>query len=276
MKTKKIGKYILTPIISIYALISLYPLVWMVFQSLKNDLEFYLNQYSLPHTPVWSNYTSAWEKANFSGYYLNSIIITGISILLVILTCSLASYAFTKVEFAGKKFFMLLLVSVLFLPSAVLVFPVYSIVKSLGITNTYLGLIGPYVCGSVPISILILNSAFNAIPSAISDAAKIDGSGEYSLWRKIMLPLVKPAIATITILSFIYIWNEYMWAMVSVSDKKLFTLPVGIAYVASKIYSYGYGTVFAGMVLTTIPVILLYLILQKQFVKAISAGAVKG
>lgn len=276
MEKKGVNKFILTFIIGVYAVISLYPLVWMMFQSLKSDMEFYLNQYSIPLHPKWVNYISAWKNASFAVYYKNSIIVTAISIAVIIVACSLASYAFVKVNFAGKKVFMFLLVVVLFLPSPMLLFPVYMIARSLGILNTYAGLIGPYVCGSVPISILIMNNAFESIPRDIGESAKIDGCSEYAIWWKIMMPLVKSSIATISIIAFIGIWNEYMWALISITNKDLFTLPYGIAYIASKIYSYGYGTVFAGMVMTTVPVILLYIGLQEQFVKAVTAGAVKG
>lgn len=273
---KKAKRWLGTPIVGVYAVITLYPLIWMVFQSLKSDQEFYMNQYAPPIEPLWENYLSAWEKANFAAYFQNSIIVTGISLVVLIFVCTLAAYAFSKIKFAGRAFFLGLLMAVLFLPSTVLNFPVYTIVKQLHIDNTYWGMIGPYVCGSIPISIMVLKSAYDDIPNEIAEAAKIDGCSEFQTWWRVMFPLVKPAVATITILAFIAIWNEYQWALISVSDAKLYTLPVGISHVASKIYSFGYGTVFAGMVMVTLPVILLYLLLQKQFVKAISSGAVKG
>lgn len=273
---KRLKRYIWTPVVGVYAIVTLYPLIWMVFQSLKSDQEFYMNQYAFPKDPLWENYASAWEKANFASYFQNSIIVTGISLIILIFTCSLAAYAFSKIKFRGSNLLMGLLMAVLFLPSTVLSFPVYTIVKQLGIDNTYIGLIGPYVCGSVPISIMVLKSAYDGIPTEIAEAAKLDGCNEFQIWWRVMFPLVKSAVATIAILAFVAIWNEYQWALISVSDESLYTLPVGISYVSAKIYSYGYGTVFAGMVMVTVPVIILYLLLQKHFVKAISAGAVKG
>ena len=273
---KRLTRWAWTPLVGIYAIITLYPLVWMVFQSLKSDQEFYMNQYAPPIDPLWENYSSAWEKANFAAYFKNSIIVTVFSLIILIFVCTMAAYAFSKIKFKGRGLLLGLLIAVLFLPSTVLNFPVYTIVKQLGIDNTYLGLIGPYVCGSIPISIIVLKSAYDGIPNEIAEAAKIDGCNEFQTWRLVMLPLVKSAVATITILAFIAIWNEYQWALISISDANLYTLPVGISHVASKIYSFGYGTVFAGMVMVTIPVILLYLFLQKQFVRAMSAGAVKG
>jgi raffinose/stachyose/melibiose transport system permease protein len=273
---RNVKKYLLTFIVSVYALISLYPLIWLLFQSFKSDAEFFQNMYSFTLHPRWMNYVDAWNKANFGAYYKNSVIVTGISIMIIAFTCSLASYAFTRVHFAGKKILLVMLVVVLFLPAPVLLFPVFLMVRDLGIYNTYAGLIGPYVCGSVPLSILIMNSAFEGIPKEIGESAKIDGCSHYATWWRVMMPLVRPALSTIIILAFIGIWNEYMWALISLSDKNLFTLPIGIADISAKAYSFGFGTVFAGMVLTTGPVILLYVLLQKQFVKALTAGAVKG
>lgn len=276
MKEKDVKRIVTTILAGIYAVVSLYPLIWMVFQSLKSDLEFYKNQYSIPVDPKWNNYLTAWQKANLSGYYKNSVIVTAASIIIGVLVCALAAYAFSKLKFVGKKTLSVLLVIVLFLPSPMLVFPVYLICRDIGILNSYSGLVGPYVCGIIPLSMLILTSAFDGIPKELSEAAKIDGCNDYVIWWKIMMPLIKSSIATVSILAFLNVWNEYMWALVSISDKKLFTLPVGIVDLGSKVFTYGYGPVFAGMVMTTVPIIVFYISLQDQFVKAISAGAVKG
>lgn len=276
MMEKGIKRIITTIAAGVYAVISLYPLLWMVLQSLKSDLEFYKNQYSIPLEPKWVNYFIAWKKANLSGYYINSVVVTAASIVIGVMVCALAAYAFSKIKFAGKKVLSVLLVIVLFLPSPMLVFPVYLICRDLGILNSYSGLIGPYVCGIIPLSMLILTSAFDGLPKELSEAAKIDGCNDYKIWWEIMMPLIKSAIATVSILAFLNVWNEYMWALVSISDKKMFTLPVGIVDLGSKVFTYGYGPVFAAMVMTTLPIIIFYISLQNQFVKAISAGAVKG
>lgn len=276
MNKNRIGKFIVIGFVSIYAFISLYPLIWMALQSLKTDIEFFKNQYAIPLVPKWVNYATAWEKANFAVYYKNSIITTGLSLVIGIFVCTFAAYAFSKLNFLGKKFLGFLLVAVLFLPAPLLIFPNYFLCRDLGILGHYSGLIGPYICGIIPLSMLILIGAFNGIPKELSEAARIDGCNDYYIWWAIMMPLIKASIGTVAILGFLNVWNEYLWALVSISDKRMFTLPVGVVDIGSKVQVYGYGPVFAGMVMTTIPVILFYISLQDQFVKAISAGAVKG
>jgi ABC-type glycerol-3-phosphate transport system permease component len=276
-KTKrKASRLLMTILITAYALVSLYPIIWLFLQSFKSDAEFFQNMYSMSLHPRFMNYLDAWNKANFGVYYKNSIFVTGVSIFLVTFTCSVASYAFVKVNFIGKKILMVTLVIILFMPGTVLLFPVFLMVRDLGIYNSYAGLIGPYVSGAIPVSILVMNNAFGSIPKEISESARIDGCGHYRALWTVMMPLVKPSISTVAILAFIGIWNEYMWALISLNNKKLFTLPIGIADISAKAYSFGFGTVFAGMIMTTGPVVLLYIILQKQFVKALTAGSVKG
>ncbi|MCL5069421.1 MAG: carbohydrate ABC transporter permease [Actinobacteria bacterium] len=269
-------KYLLFVFMCLFSFVSLYPLFWMISQSLKNDLELYSNQFAISLNPKWVNYAVAWIKAGFGVYYKNSILVTALTIGISLLFNSLASYAFANIKFKGKKVFMLLLVAAMFLPGIMLLFPVYMTIRSLGLLDSYLGLLGPYVCGSIPMGCLILTNAFKGVPKELAESAKIDGCNHYRIWWKILLPIIKPMLATLTILYFLQSWNEYMWAMVSISNKKLFTIPIGLVDVASKVYIYGYGTVFAGLTLATLPIMIVYIALNKQFVKAIASGSVKG
>jgi ABC-type glycerol-3-phosphate transport system permease component len=262
--------------VALFSLVSLYPLVWMLFQSLKSDFEFFSNQYAPPLAPLWVNYAVAWEKANFSQYYLNSVFTTGVSLTIGIFVCLLAGYAFSKLEFFGKKILYGVLVAVLFLPAPLLIFPNYFLARDLGILGTHAGLIGPYVAGLIPLSMMILINSYNSIPKEMSESAQMDGCNDYRIWWSIMVPLVAPAVATVAILGFLSVWNEYIWALVSLNSKVMFTLPVGVVDIGSKVQIYGYGPVFAGMTMTTLPIIIFYIALQGQFVKSITAGAVKG
>lgn len=259
-----------------YALVSLYPLIWMVIQSFKDDLSFFLNQYALPEIWRWENYAKAWTEANVSQYYFNSIVVTFSTLVIGIVVCSLAGYAMAKLKFRGKVLLLMITLCVLFVPAPLLAFPNYFIVRDLGILGTRWGLIGPYVCGMIPLSNLLMMNAFNAVPHELSESARLDGCSEMGILLRIMMPLAKPTIATIAILNFMSTWNEYMWAIISLSDQSIYTLPIGIVDLGSKVFIYGYGPVFAGMVLMTLPVVLFYVLMQKQFVAAITAGAVKG
>lgn len=276
MKTTKLGKYGWTIIVSIFSIMSLYPLLWMLFQSLKTETEFFQNPFGIPTSFEWINFLNAWENANFSIYYKNSIIVTVTTTFLIVLVCSLNGYALAKIKFRGKKIVLGTIISVLFLPGSMLLFPVYMIARNLGIIGTYPGLIGPYVAGAVPIATLIFMNAFSDIPDELVESAKIDGCGHFRIWSSIMMPLVKSSIATVCIVNGMAVWNEFLWALMTLTKKERFTLPVGLHDIADQAFRFGYGTVFAGMVMTTLPIIIIYAFSQKHFVKAVTAGAVKG
>lgn len=275
-KKLKPGKCMLTLVILLYSLTTLYPLIWLLIQSFKTDTEYYLNQFALPKLLQFGNYQKAWVAANFTAYFKNTILVTLASVLCIVVFGSLAAYSFARFQFLGKRLFQTLMILVMFVPATVTTFPVYFLVKNIHLTNTYAGLIGPYVCGAIPVAVTLMCAAFQAIPKEMVESAKIDGCSEWRIWKKIMMPMIKPTLATVFILNFMNIWNEYLWALVSISDRKMYTLSRGIVEAADKVYTIGYCTVFACMVLASFPVILVYIVQQKNFQAAILEGAVKG
>jgi len=267
---------IMTLVVALFALTSLYPLIWVVLQSLKTDADFFANQWSLPEIFIWDNYRTAWEQANFATYYKNTLMVTLISLVGGVAVCVVAGYAFGKMDFVGRKTLQVMFALVLFVPSPVLLLPVFFINRDLGLLNTYAGMIGPYICSIVPMGVLLMRSSFASLPNELGESAKIDGCGELRTFYNILLPLTLPTIATLCILQFIGVWSEYMWAFISNSSPHMYTIAVGMAQMASKKYAYGFGPVFAGMVITSVVVIAVYVLLQKYFVQALSEGAVKG
>ncbi len=276
MKTNNFGKYLWTIIVSGFSIFSLYPLIWMIFQSLKTEVDFFQNPFGFPTSFEWSNFLNAWENANFSVYYKNSIVVTVTTTFIIVVACALNGYALAKIKFKGRKIVMGTIVSVLFLPGSMLLFPVYMITRSLGIIGTLPGLVGPYVAGAVPIATLIFMNAFSDIPDELIESARIDGCGHLKTWYAIMMPLVKSSVATVCIINGMAVWNEFMWALMTLTKKERFTLPVGLHDIADQVFRFGYGTVFAGMVMTTLPIIIAYALTQKSFVSAVTQGAVKG
>ncbi|MDI4647303.1 carbohydrate ABC transporter permease [Cohnella hashimotonis] len=266
----------MTAIVALFAATSLYPLLWVVLQSLKTDADFFGNQWGLPGRYIWENYGTAWKQANFATYYANTVLVTLASLVGGVSVCIVAGYAFGKIRFRGRRSLQILFALVLFVPSPVLLLPVFFINRDLGLLNTYAGMIGPYIASIVPMGVLLMQSAFAGLPNELSESAKIDGCGEWRTFCRILLPLTMPTVATLCILQFIGVWSEYMWAFISNTNPKMYTIAVGMAQMASKKYVYGFGPVFAGMVITSIVVILVYVVLQKYFVQALSEGAVKG
>lgn len=275
-KHPRSGAVLATIPVACFSVIAIYPLFWMALQSFKTDMEFYQSQFSFPATVQLVNYATAWAKANFSRYYLNSLITTGASLALCVLACSMSAYALAKIRFFASSIVKYLFVAVTFLPGVLLLFPVYMVSGQLGILGTRAGLIGPYIAGQVPMANLILISAYRELPNELAESARMDGCGHFGIWWHIMMPLIRNSLAAIAILQFITYWNEYMWAMISIQKPALYTLTIGLADMASKVYTIGFAPLFAGMMMTTMPVIAVYALLQKQFVSAITAGAVKG
>ncbi|OCT12816.1 hypothetical protein A8709_20980 [Paenibacillus pectinilyticus] len=269
-------RIVLTLVVCLFALTSLYPLFWVILQSLKSDAEFFGSQFALPKVIHWGNYVTAWEKANFALYYKNTLIITSFSLLFGVIVCILAGYAFAKLRFVGRKVYMAAFVIVLFVPSPVLLLPVFFINRDLHLLNTYIGMIGPYICGAVPLGVLLMQSSFASLPNELSESARIDGCGEWKIFSRILLPLTMPTVATLCILQFINVWTDYMWPLIANTDPAMYTIAIGMAQMSAKKFVFGLGPVFAGMMITTSIVVITYILLQKYFVQALSDGAVKG
>jgi len=249
-----------------------YPLIWMIYSSLKTDREIYLFPFSLPHEMQLDNWVQAWKLGNLGRYFINSVFITSVSVFLVALISSMAGYAFARLTFKGRDFLFYTFLLGLILPAQVLIIPLFTFFDKIGILNTYFALILPYIAWGLPLSIYIFKSFFLTLPEDIADAAKIDGCSLFGLYWRIMLPLIRPALVTIAILQSIGIWNEFLLALLFIYDDELKTIPVGLL----AFYGYhnvNYKLVFSALSITTIPVIIVYFIFEKQIVSGLTAGA---
>ena len=267
--SRKIGIYV---IVLIMVGLMTYPLIWMIYSSLKTDREIYLFPFSLPHKMQLGNWVQAWKLGNLGRYFINSVFITSISVFLVALLSSMAGYAFARLTFKGRDFLFYTFLLGLILPAQILIIPLFTFFDKIGILNTYFALILPYIAWGLPLSIYIFKSFFLTLPEDIADAAKIDGCSLFGLYWRIMLPLIRPALVTIAILQSIGIWNEFLLALLFIYDDELKTIPVGLL----AFYGYhnvNYKLVFSALSITTIPVIIVYFIFEKQIVSGLTAGA---
>lgn len=266
---RKIGIYV---IVLIMVGLMTYPLIWMIYSSLKTDREIYLFPFSLPHKMQLGNWVQAWKLGNLGRYFINSVFVTSVSVFLVALLSSMAGYAFARLTFKGRDFLFYTFLLGLILPAQVLIIPLFTFFDKIGILNTYFALILPYIAWGLPLSIYIFKSFFLTLPEDIADAAKIDGCSLFGLYWKIMLPLIRPALVTIAILQSIGIWNEFLLALLFIYDDELKTIPVGLL----AFYGYhnvNYKLVFSALSITTIPIIIVYFIFEKQIVSGLTAGA---
>lgn len=267
--SRKIGIYV---IVFIMVGLMTYPLIWMIYSSLKTDREIFLFPWSLPGKMRLDNWMQAWEMGNLGRYFINSIFITSVSVLLVALLSSMAGYAFARLTFKGRDFLFYTFLLGLILPVQVLVIPLFTFFDKIGILNTYFALILPYIAWGLPLSIYIFKSFFLTLPEDIADAAKIDGCSLFGLYWRIMLPLIRPALVTIAILQSIGIWNEFLLALLFIYDDELKTIPVGLL----AFYGYhnvNYKLVFSALSITIIPVLIVYFIFEKQIVSGLTTGA---
>jgi len=266
-----------TVIAWVYALVSTYPLLWLIMQSFRTDGDILGNPFGLPLSPTLNGYIKAFKTTPLPQYFLNSLLVTLSVVLLSVACCVAAGYAFSRLRFPGSNWVFLTFIGVLVVPAPVLLLPVFLISKDLGILDSYIGLIGPYAAGTLPIGVYLVKTHFDAIPDSFAEAAEIDRATPFQVFRLIMIPMVRPAAATVAVLAFMSAWNEYIYALVSINNEQLYTLPIGIADLAGKEFLYGYAPVFAAMVLTSVPVYLAFFLAQRSFLSSLSlGGGVKG
>lgn len=258
----------------VYAIAILYPLFWIAFSSLKTNLEMYTSTWALPVSPKWSNYVKA-IKAGMAQYILNSLIVTSISVTIIVALSALAGYAFARLSFWGSLFLFVLIISGYMFPPQAGLIPLYWIFRWLNLLDTYWCLIVSYVAFGIPFSVLLLRTYFLSIPSEIEDAAKIDGCGMFSRFLRIILPMSKTALSTVAIFQSVFLWNEFLFALIFINTESIKTLPLGLASLSER-YTTDWTTTLAGIVIGTVPLFVFYLFLQRQFIKGMVGTAIKG
>lgn len=253
----------------------IFPLLWAFSSSLKTQSTVFSDMSIIPSDPQWANYIVAWTKGNFGIYFLNSIFYTTTVVLGVILISSLAAYAFSRFEFPGRSFLFFILIATMMIPVPGTIIPLYVLLVKLGLANTRLGYILPQINGGLALGIFLLKTFFDNLPKELEESARIDGCGRFRVYWYIALPLAKPAIAVLAIFNVLNVWNEYLLAMLVLSDKALMPLQRGLM-VFQGAHITEYPLLMAGIIITIVPVVALYLVLQKHIIQGITAGAVKG
>ncbi|EGJ77222.1 putative binding-protein-dependent transport systems inner membrane component [Streptomyces sp. Tu6071] len=253
---------------------SLYPFLWMVSAAFKTNSEVQEGGHLIPHHPTLHTLTDTWNRLDFFDYFLNSVKVTVLTTVLVVVIYSAASYAFATLNFPGKKWLYRLFLVLLFVPGVVTLLPVVLLESKMDILGTHWGLILPGVNGSAPLAILMLTNSFNAVPGELREAARMDGAGELRIFTRIYLPLTRPALITIALLTAIPTWNEYQLARISLNDPSRYTLPIALQQLQSS-NVVQYNSLMAAALIMVIPVIILFLCAQRYFVNGL-VGAVKG
>ncbi|UCF97754.1 MAG: carbohydrate ABC transporter permease [Spirochaetaceae bacterium] len=274
--TTKAKKLSITWIVSIFlSLITVYPFLLILVVSLKSNDEFFSNPIGIPRLFEFRNYYIAYVKANIPRAFISSFIITSFSIIVMILCGSLAAYALSKMNFSKASFFAAIFLMPMIFPIHTVIVPLYLLFKFLHLTNTFLGMIIIHAAIRLPFAIFVLTGFMKTIPNAISESAVIDGASHITIFALLILPLVKPAIATVTILNGLLIWNDFFLSLIMISKSTIAPLPLKI-YTFSGEYEQNWPMICTCIVFLAVPIIIGYSVLQKQIISGIVAGSIKG
>ena len=270
------GRVAVYVILVLWALISIFPVYWMLTFSLKNNAEIFgENVIGLPKYWVWENYTRALNTGNMPRYFMNSVIVAVATILITLAASVMATYAITRLQWKGAKsmtkFFMLGLT----IPIHASIVPLYTTLARLKMLNSYFALIIPYSAFSLAMGILISIGFMGDIPYDLDEAAFLDGCGVWGTFGRVIAPLMMPAVATVGIYTFLQCWNELMFANTFISKDSLKTLPVGVQALSGQ-YTTDWGPIGAALSLATTPTLIVYVFLSKRIQDSFIAGAVKG
>jgi multiple sugar transport system permease protein len=260
-------------IIIFFAVLNLFPLYWLFTSSLKNSSDVLkMPPDWFPKSPTFSNYVDVFQNQPALRWTFNSIYVSLVSTIAVIIVSSLAAYAFSKLNFKGKNIIYIIFISSLMVPKEVMIVPLFRIIQNFDMVNSLNGMIWPNV--ATAFGVFLLKGFFDTIPDSLREAARIDGAGEFYTFYKIILPIVKPGIGALFILNFVQVWNDYLWQLVVGQDENSKTLMVGIASLMQDLNP-NFAYKMAGATVAAVPMLLIFIFFQKYFTKGLSIGAVK-
>jgi raffinose/stachyose/melibiose transport system permease protein len=258
-----------------FALIVVAPMLWVLFTSLKTTREIAMSPFGLPTTPRWENYTEAWTVGRFSKYFLNSVIVSvPIVVGSVSLSC-LAGYGFARFKLPGGNVIFYTFLLGLMVPFQSIMIPLFYILRDINLLSTYWAMILPMIALGLPFGIFFMRAFFLGLPLELDDAAQIDGCNEFDVFWRVMLPLAGPAISTLTVLQFISAWNAFLVPLIYMQREELRPLVLGLMFFQTR-YTQDIPLTMAGTTIAMLPVVLVYLALQRKFIQGLTAGAVKG
>ncbi|RKX54383.1 MAG: carbohydrate ABC transporter permease [Thermotoga sp.] len=257
-----------------YSIMIILPLINMFISSLKSTREIFMFPYSLPQSISFKNYVQVWIKGNFGIYFLNSVIVTGSSLFLTLFLGSLAAYAIARYSYKLNTLIYLIFLSGIMLPLKSAIISLFLMMKTLRLLNTYWALISVYTAMSLPSTVFILTGFMRSLPRDLENAARIDGCSEFGIYRRIILPLSKQGLAIVAIYNGVPIWNDFFFPLVFIQNDKLKTLPLGMTVFFGQ-YQTNWGLLFAALSIAIIPIITVYILLSNQFIRGITAGAIK-
>ncbi len=260
-----------------YTAFSAGPYLWTAVMSLRTTDEIYRSHYGLPIPAHWGKFYTAWTEFGYATYFRNSAIVSVVAVCLITVVGAMAAFGFARRRYAFRlreSLFLMIFLSVMF-PPQIMILSLFQILIKYRLFNTLPGLILVYVATEMPITIYLLRAFFAQIPQELEEAARLDGCTDWTMFWRVMFPIALPAVATTFILDFIYFWNEFLYAVVFITNQEIRTLPLAIQFLVSDQYQ-DIGMLATGLMIATLPILVMYLFLSEWFVKGMTAGAIKG
>jgi raffinose/stachyose/melibiose transport system permease protein len=259
---------------ALLAAVFFFPMVWMVLSSFKSNSEIFRSPFALPTTLDFGRWAEAWEVGHLGSYALNSAIVTGASVAIILVCGSAAAFAFSRYRFRGRGLLMAVFALGLLLPLQSYFIAQSQLFTQLAITDTRLALIVPYAAMGMSLAVYLLKVYLDALPNELFDAARIDGAGDARVYWTLALPLLRPGLATVAIFSALAAWNEFLLALLYIQDDALKTIPTGLLAFSSR-YVTDYALLFSALSIVTIPMIVIYVVFNRHIVEGITAGSIK-
>lgn len=259
----------------IIAIGCLFPLVWMISSSLKTQSTIFSDTSLIPQQLHWENYFIAWKEGGFGRYFVNSIFYTVAVVIGIIVVASLAAYAFSRFSFPGRNIMFYTFMAAMMIPIPGSFVPLYLLMNKLGLRDTAIGYILCMINVGLSTSIFLLKTFFDKMPRELEDAARIDGCSKFGIWWNVALPLAKPVLAVVVVFNALNVWNEYLLALLILDNRKLFPLQVALMKYQGE-YITQYHLLMAGLTIAALPIILVYVFMQKYIVKGVTQGAIVG
>src|SRR5262249_52078562 len=260
-------------VLMLIVVVEAFPLAWMLLTSVKNQREVFSS--FLPATLDFGNFSRVWVAIDLPTHMVNSLYVTALTVAIVAGVAACAGYAFARYDFRGRDILFYLFIGAMMIPGQAILIPMFQFLKGIGLLNTLTGLSLSYLGGATAFSIFLMRAFFVSLPRELGDAAKMDGAGEWGVFWYVYLPLAKPGIATVVIIQSMGTWNEFMFSNTFISSPGLKTIQAALFQAVGR-YSTDYTALSSGLILALIPIFTIFLILQKQFIQGLTAGAVKG
>lgn len=275
MKVKSSKLIVKHTFLILITILCLYPIVWLFISSFKTNDELLARPWSLPAVPQVENYVNAWTVSGIGHSFINSLIVTAVSLALTLFVSSMASFAMTRMRWRGSKLAMGALLVGMMIPIHATLIPLFLTFTKAKLINTYTGLILPYVAFAMPVSVFILTGFLKSFPDEIEESAVIDGASMIRVFFSIVLPITRSALATIMIYNFVHMWNELVYALVFMNDRSMSTIPVSLTLFKGQDAT-NYVWMLAAVAISTLPSLLIYLVFNNQIIAGMTSGAIKG